>query len=65
MTVTIERELADILAIRWEKISNWSVQYVFFNNLFFFLPFFLDIQTRPTFAREELTEADLDKMVVS
>ena len=24
----------------------------------------IDIQTRPTFVREELTEADLDKMVM-
>lgn len=32
-----------------------------FLNLF--ILFYADIQTRPTFVREELTEADLDKMV--
>ena len=61
MTVTIQRDKADT----GEKKYQIKVNAICFLNLFFFLLFFLDIQTRPTFAREELTEADLDKMVAS
>lgn len=41
---------------------------MFMQNIAFlerFILFYIDIQTRPTFVREELTEADLDKMVTA
>lgn len=49
-----------------EKNSQIQVYKLLMQNRTFlnlFILFYADIQTRPTFVREELTEADLDKMV--